>query len=265
MSPSLPKSDVSSVSSPPSKLAYLGASLLVHLAFALPVARLRSQAPPAPSVRNQIVVELVGIVSNRQVAAPRAETARPIVPVAEPQKTHLARTSRRTRPMRSTTTGVEWPTPVPEPIAETVARETAAGGSRDVQADSPDEATKPRGDAASNGTGAGQNQLQRTIARVDNPDPQAQRKYLALVWKSIQARLVYPAQAREAGYVGTPVIRLTITVDGSILPGSLAIARSSGYPLLDENALKAAHDSAPLPPPPRQMTVTIAVAFVREP
>jgi periplasmic protein TonB len=127
--------------------------------------------------------------------------------------------------------------------------------------------TRSAGEAQTPGEGADhQDQTQQTIAAASIPsDASALRTYVGQLRKAIQSRVVYPPQARLAGQVGTPVVRFTVSLNGDILPGSLAIQRSSGYPLLDENALQAARDSSPLPPPPRQFSVAIAVAFAREP
>ena len=105
--------------------------------------------------------------------------------------------------------------------------------------------------------------MQQTVrARDDGAD--ALRKYLAGLRKAIQGKLVYPVEAREAGYVGAPTIRFTLTEEGNILSGSLAVAKSSGYPVLDESAMRAAQAGAPFEKPPRRMEVAIAIGFVQE-
>jgi protein TonB len=45
----------------------------------------------------------------------------------------------------------------------------------------------------------------------------------------------------------------------------LKIVESSGQPKLDASALKTIRASAPFAPPPKEMTVAIAVAFGRKP
>jgi len=109
------------------------------------------------------------------------------------------------------------------------------------------------------------NQAAETIRAPPPSDPIALRRYVIELTRVIQSHLIYPPEARAANQTGEPIIRFTLSVRGDILPGSLTLVQSSGYPALDDNALKAARDSAPLPPPPRPMTVSIAVAFVREP
>lgn len=48
---------------------------------------------------------------------------------------------------------------------------------------------------------------------------------------------VYPEQARRQGWEGRVVLRLEVLTSG--VAGSIDIARSSGYPLLDETAVQA--------------------------
>jgi len=76
--------------------------------------------------------------------------------------------------------------------------------------------------------------------------------------------LIYPQEARELGWVGTPTIGFTITDSGEILPGSLALHTSSGHAVLDDNALRAATAGGPFERPPRQMAVVIAVSFAQD-
>ena len=86
-------------------------------------------------------------------------------------------------------------------------------------------------------------------------------RYLGGLRKAIQSRLRYPGAARRDAMTGTPVVRFTIAENGSILPGTLVIHKSSGYDLLDRSALEAARASSPLPVPPRRMQVVIAISF----
>jgi protein TonB len=51
----------------------------------------------------------------------------------------------------------------------------------------------------------------------------------------------YPREARNAGQEGTVIVRVAIDPDGR--PARVEIARSSGFPLLDEAALEAARRS----------------------
>lgn len=58
----------------------------------------------------------------------------------------------------------------------------------------------------------------------------------------------YPKAAQQQKQEGGLVVSFTIARDGTVL--SPAIERSSGFPLLDDAALKMLHDASPVPPLP---------------
>jgi protein TonB len=95
-------------------------------------------------------------------------------------------------------------------------------------------------------------------------DPRTLDQYrLALI---IQARRHkhYPAQAMERGWAGKVEVRLVVTADGSI--GDTRVTSSSGYSLLDDQALdmvRKAKPSTRIPPAlrGRQFSVDIPIIF----
>ena len=100
-----------------------------------------------------------------------------------------------------------------------------------------------------------------------DPDPEVDRlkDYVKLLTKKVQANLVYPDEGRQAGLQGTATVSFTILGTGQIRPESVKIVASSGRPQLDASALKTIRASVPFDPPPKEMTVAIAVAFGRKP
>jgi protein TonB len=59
-------------------------------------------------------------------------------------------------------------------------------------------------------------------------------------------------------------VSFTILPSGQIRPESVKIITSNGQPKLDASALKTIRASVPFDPPPKEMTVAIAVAFGRK-
>ncbi|WP_018609921.1 energy transducer TonB [Uliginosibacterium gangwonense] len=94
-----------------------------------------------------------------------------------------------------------------------------------------------------------------------NPNADELRRYLVKIKKKFQSNLVYPEEAKKEGYEGTPVIKFTITESGNIRSNTLTIAHSSGYAVLDANAIKTAMLSAPFDHPSREMEIAIPVSF----
>ncbi|WP_221795663.1 TonB family protein [Oceanobacter mangrovi] len=113
-------------------------------------------------------------------------------------------------------------------------------------------------------TDAGQKQQQVEQA-LKQPElsKSALQRYLALLKQSIQGNLEYPEDARRYRQTGTPVVSFRLQDNGQLEPGSLHLARSSGFPQLDQRALAAANASAPFDRPPKGMQVAIAISFAR--
>ena len=59
---------------------------------------------------------------------------------------------------------------------------------------------------------------------------------MAEFYEFLRNKLVYPPPAREAGAEGTATIKFVVNKDGSI--GGVTVARSSGYKLLDDEAVR---------------------------
>ena len=90
--------------------------------------------------------------------------------------------------------------------------------------------------------------------------------YLSFNFGSIRDKvrdnLRYPAIARRQGWTGRVEIEFTISLSGTI--DNKRILSSSGYPLLDRQALRAVDVSAPFPPPAVIATVILPVTFSLE-
>ena len=78
----------------------------------------------------------------------------------------------------------------------------------------------------------------------------------------VRDNLRYPAIARRQGWTGRVDIEFTISLSGTI--DNKRILTSSGYPLLDRQALRAVDVSAPFPPPEVIATVILPITFSLE-
>jgi len=92
-------------------------------------------------------------------------------------------------------------------------------------------------------------------------------KYSRIIQKRILDSLNYPQSAKNAGFQGTVRLRLKLSYQGSLLATELK--SSSGYKILDENAINTAKASSPYPPfPPaikdKEMWVEVPVIYQLE-
>jgi protein TonB len=67
----------------------------------------------------------------------------------------------------------------------------------------------------------------------------------------------YPPEAAARDQQGIADVRVTIAADGQVVRASLV--KSSGYPVLDTEALAWIRRASPLPPPPGAAPVTLVV------
>jgi TonB family protein len=87
-----------------------------------------------------------------------------------------------------------------------------------------------------------------TVGEIDESLPEPLRMYSAIVQRRILDNLNYPQSAREAAFQGTVKLGLKLSYKGELL--DVAVRSSSGYKILDDNAVYVARAVAPYPPFP---------------
>jgi periplasmic protein TonB len=242
-------------------------SMLLHACLVLFLVTLMSSAPRR-HIRssNRLNVEMIGLLSNRQVQAlqKRNVGGRPGITAPRQQdiqkvKTETAKketVQKETAPMQAYAVRSETPVDssnalrLPEKPTGTagVARSSGSGGGGGGGGRGP---ARAGGDAQ---------QQQQYIGR-QNGTADALTAYLAQLTRRLRTNLIYPQEAKKKKLEGVSLISFVVTESGGIKSGTLAIRKSSGYALLDASALKTAQLSAPFQKPPRELSVSIAVAF----
>jgi TonB family protein len=76
-------------------------------------------------------------------------------------------------------------------------------------------------------------------------------KYSKLAQKRILDNLVYPQEAKEAGFQGAVKLSLKLSPQGDLLDAK--VKESSSYRILDDAALKIAQETSPYPPFPAEI------------
>ncbi len=89
-------------------------------------------------------------------------------------------------------------------------------------------------------------------------------RYTDMIRQRIQEALIYPHHARKDAIEGRTFVRFSINSGGELL--SVELLRSSGYSILDEEALAAIRRASPFPKIPESLnkshlTVALGLAF----
>lgn len=99
---------------------------------------------------------------------------------------------------------------------------------------------------------------------AEAPDPAALAAYTRVLTGEVARAKRYPAVARLRGWQGTAVLSLTVSANGQVTGSELR--RSSGFPVLDDQALRMVAEVMPLPLAPsgllgRPLVIELPVVF----
>ena len=222
----------------------MAASLLAQAALAGAVALL-----PSPAPLPQVDVQLLPPVSSRRPGPIAA-------PGPPPPPAHAPRSKRATRPATAKLPPAPLVAPQvvpdrpPEP-GPPEPEEESAGEEGGVVGGVPGGAGDGVVGGVPGGGGSG-----AMVARAPVP---ARPADLAMVRERIARTLAYPPRARKLGWQGTVALTFVLRADGRIR--ELRMARSSGYPVLDEAALSAVERAVPFPPPGMDVRIELPVTF----
>lgn len=75
----------------------------------------------------------------------------------------------------------------------------------------------------------------------------------------IHKHLIYPAFAKKMGWEGKVITSFIVSSDGCAK--NVKVSKSSGYEILDENAIKAITDASPFPKPPVEAQIIIPILY----
>ncbi|MEN8189128.1 MAG: energy transducer TonB [Thermodesulfobacteriota bacterium] len=85
------------------------------------------------------------------------------------------------------------------------------------------------------------------------------KEHFFYIRDSVHNKIVYPLIARKKGWQGRVLISFTIYRDGSVK--DISIIKSSGFRILDKNAVEVIKKVAPFPRPPMVAELTIPVIY----
>jgi periplasmic protein TonB len=184
---------------------------------------------------------------NQQASAEESVASPPPVTQPEPRIAEVVPPPERLEP--ALTKIKHAPVPV-KPVQEHV----VAQGHLEVRTESPVSAAPA--DSASAGMATVSESKEPVTSVVES---YRQANYTA-IRDSILGNLQYPMLARRRGWSGQVELSFTIAPDGQV--HDLKILTSSGFPILDEQAMTAIRRSAPFrPPPPVVASLVMPVTF----
>lgn len=100
-------------------------------------------------------------------------------------------------------------------------------------------------------------------ARVQQSPEKAHQRYLkehyTYIRDLITNRLVYPPLARKMNWGGKVILAFVITEEGAV--HSIRVVESSGFRILDKNAMETVRGLAPFPKPPGRAEIVVPINF----
>lgn len=236
-------------------------SLALHGALVLPFVVPPSEPPEDPPV---LVVELIGVEAPIQSEEKiqqqtKGEETPQQAQAAAPQTPPTPKTQQQTPAAEEPREEVsESGTQQQEPPPQFEQKPQEAPPQQQPSPPTPESA----GDTGrANIEGVAEQKKAQTIATEQVDERERLRNYLKTLTKKVQENLLYPEAGRKEGLKGTASVGFTVQADGSIAPGTLRIAASSGQPQLDASAMKTVETSAPFAAPPRPITIAISVVY----
>lgn len=234
----------------------LAASIAVHAAAGLPFIVSVIAAPPGEP---PLLIELQGVapdsldlaeVKQSEIDQKRGAPEQPRPDRPDPAKEHsLRQTEAADEPPMEVAADDKAEHNLPQP--------TPTPPTRTVQAPPPVPETKAAPD--DNDVNAAREYVPPT-RKVDQPE-MTEQEYGNLVFKKVRDSRVVPDEVKRGRMQGTATVSFVIQSNGDIRPETLKVVKSSGQPTLDAGALNTIRASAPFAPPPREISVSIGVAF----
>ena len=169
---------------------------------------------------------------------------------------------------------IKQPTPEPLPAPRPIIKVTTKAPAKKLQsiekknipqvaAVEPNLAPAPQPDIGDSVTAVASSAAFATAPLENTPAINLVEEYRSANFKTIRdsvlARLHYPPIARHRGWSGKVDISFLIAPDGSV--SELRIQVSSGFPILDEQALNAIRSAAPFTPPRIAALLVMPVTF----
>ena len=245
-----------------------GSSVLLHalILLLLPWLVVISISPQA---HQAVEVELVGLLPGGGGGAPRSQEApgpppqTPVSAKASPPSVVPKKNKKEPKPVETVISPEQQETVAA--VDETEQPTTGSEPSETTVA-APNEEVKAKGGSA----GAGAGGMGTWLSAVPGPGGGVSAGFGrgGIDWRQLLRQRIerakrYPALARRLGMEGTVHVEFRIARDGSV--EGVKVAKSSGYPVLDEASVQAIKRAVPLPIVPGKIRVPISYLLHKGP
>jgi len=85
------------------------------------------------------------------------------------------------------------------------------------------------------------------------------KAHFSYIKELIHKQIIYPATAKKMGWEGKVIVSFIVSSGG--YARDVRISKSSGYEILDENAIKAINNASPFPKPPVEAQIIIPIQY----
>lgn len=155
-------------------------------------------------------------------------------------------------------------------VTEASTEEQAPLPTQNVASSSSEDGKEPKSSIseARGGTSTSSSETNRTVENatsvgtIDSTEKERQRylkEHFTYIRDIITRNISYPFMARKMGWSGKVTVSFVITEDGSVR--DVKIIESSGFDVLDRNALDTVRKVSPFPRPPVKAEVIVPVVY----
>ncbi len=185
-------------------------------------------------------------VRSKTARIKKIKTPKPVKPA--PEKIQVVKKEIATPPQEVVAVQKEEPAHSPPgPLQEEALPDDSQRGTRSLAAQVADDPEQAAGTTGSIGGGP--------------QDPRARyiKAHFEYIKNTIQKQITYPLVARKKGWQGKVVVSFVVDKHGNIM--DIHIRESSGFSLLDRNAVQTIKKLAPFPPPPIRAELIVPINY----
>ncbi len=214
-------------------------------------------APKAASMVSKNAVNRM-VARKPPVQPPKKRPSKPIRP--KTAKIKKKKTLKPAKPAPEEIKAIKKETAEPpQKIAAEVKEEPDPSLPEPMSADSQMDDRSPEAQAAADGPEPMAGEAGPAAGGPMDPRARYIRAHFEYIKNTIQKKIIYPVVARKKGWQGKVVVSFVVDKEGNIM--DIQIRESSGFFLLDRNAVQTIKKLGPFPPPPIRAELIVPINY----